>query len=95
MDNIIYYSALYDYYESLLTNIQKEYFEEYYFNNLSIQEIADNFKVSKNAISKTIIEVTNKLDYYENNLNLYKNKEEIKKILLNDNNIYKKLEKFI
>lgn len=94
MENIIYYSALYDYYHSLLTNIQQKYFEEYYFNNLSLQEIADNYQVSKNAISKTLIEVANKLDDYESKLKLYQNKEEIKKILLN-NNIYTKIEKYI
>ena len=93
MEDIIYYSALYDYYGKLLTETRQNYFEEYYFNNLSLQEIADNYKVSKNAISKTIIEVNNKLDYYEENLNLYKNKKQIKKIL--DNKEIEKINKYI
>lgn len=81
MEEIIYYNNLYDYYKKLLTKTQQNYFEDYYFNNLSLQEIADNYKVTKSAVSKTLIEVTNKLSYYEENLNLYKNYKEIKKEL--------------
>jgi len=81
MENVIYYNALYDYYGELLTEIQKTYYEEYYFNNLSLTEIAENYQVSKNAISKTLKEVVNKLLYYEEVLNLYANKEKIATIL--------------
>ena len=41
LDEQMYISELYDYYQSLLTDKQKEYFEDYYFENLTIQEIAD------------------------------------------------------
>ena len=54
MEEIIYYSALFDYYQNLLTDVQRKYFEDYYFNNLSLQEIADSYDVSRNAISKTL-----------------------------------------
>ena len=93
MENRVYYISLYDYYASLLTDVQKSYFEEYYFNNLSLTEIADNFDVSKNAISKTLKEVITKLDYYENNLKLYSNKENIEKII--DKDILEKIEDYI
>ncbi|NLL02263.1 MAG: DNA-binding protein [Mollicutes bacterium] len=95
MGNLIYYSALYDYYHNLLTDTQKKYFVDYYFNNLSLQEIADNYEVSKNAISKTLIEVTNKLEELEQNLNLYHNHEKIKNILKDYPNIYEKIEEYI
>lgn len=95
MENIIYYNNLYDYYGNLLTDIQQKYFEDYYFNNLSLQEIADNYKVSKNAISKTLIEVNNKLDDYETNLKLYQNKEQIRKLLINNQDIYEKITEYI
>lgn len=84
MKNIIYYSSLFDYYSSLLTDIQKLYFQEYYFNNLTIIEIATNYKVSKNAISKTLKEVLEKLDYYELKLKLYNNRQKIEKLLDKD-----------
>lgn len=93
MEDIIYYNNLYDYYGSLLTEKQSKYFKDYYFNNLSLQEIADNYNVSKNAISKTLIEVNNKLDDYEKKLKLYNNKQKIKNIITND--IYNKIEDYI
>ena len=34
-------TILYDYYGELLTDKQRLYFEDYYFNDLSLQEIAD------------------------------------------------------
>ncbi len=93
MEDIIYYTNLYDYYKDLLTDTQRKYFENYYFNNLSIQEIADNNKVSKNAVSKSLIEVAKRLDNYEDTLNLYNNYQKIKKIL--EPNIFKNIEDYI
>ena len=45
---------LYDYYQGLLTDKQREYFEDYYFENYTIQEIADNNEVSKKTYTITI-----------------------------------------
>ncbi|MDD2238643.1 MAG: hypothetical protein PHH51_01995 [Bacilli bacterium] len=93
MENVIYYTYLFDYYKELLTITQKNYFEDYYFNNLSLQEIADNNKISKNAISKTIKEVLNKLDYFEKKLKLYHNHNQIKNTLNKDT--FKRIEDYI
>ena len=41
MDKYLYYNELYDLYGDLLTDKQKKYFEDYYFNNLSFSEMAD------------------------------------------------------
>lgn len=81
MEEIIYYSDLFDYYKELFTKTQQDYFIDYYFNNLTQEEIADNYNVSKNAISKTLKEVKEKLDYYEEILALHKNREKIKELL--------------
>ena len=80
MDNI-YISFLYDYYGVLLTEKQQEYFEDYYFNNLTLQEIADNNNVSKNAIHKSIKDINTKLEYYEEKLNLYENSKNVKELI--------------
>ena len=40
MDKTIYLINLYDYYEGLLTEKQKEYFKDYYFDNLSLSEMS-------------------------------------------------------
>ncbi len=81
MKEINYLNALYDYYKELLTPKQRSYFEDYYFENLLMDEIAENNGVSKNAISKSLIEVKEKLEEYENILHLYQNKLKIKEIL--------------
>lgn len=70
MDDVIYYNELYDLYGSLLTDKQRDYFENYYFNNLSLGEMAENYNVSRNAIFKQLRMATDKLQYYEDNLNL-------------------------
>ena len=77
----VYYSELFDYYGELFTDKQKEYFVDYYFNNLTLQEIAENNNVSKNAVHKSIKDITEKLDYYESKLNLYNNKKKILKLI--------------
>ena len=40
MDEREYIIILYDYYKELFNMKQQEYFEEYYFNNLSLSEIS-------------------------------------------------------
>lgn len=81
MDNIIYYNSLFDYYGELLTSTQINYFKAYYYDNLSLSEISDEYNVSRNAISKTLKEVKDKLDYYESKLHLHQNKETITNLL--------------
>ncbi len=93
MEEIIYYSALFDYYQNLLTDVQRKYFEDYYFNNLSLQEIADSYEVSRNAISKTLKEIKEKLDYYESNLKLLSNNKKISELLSEKD--LKKIEEYI
>ena len=36
---------LYDYYKELLTTKQQQYFEGYYFENESLQELSENYEV--------------------------------------------------
>ena len=61
---------LYDLYFELLTDKQKEYFEEYYFDDLSIGEIALNHEVSRNAVHDQLKNVIKNLEDYENKLGL-------------------------
>ena len=92
----IYYASLFDYYGELFTDKQKEYFIDYYFNNLTLQEIAENNNVSKNAVHKSIKDITEKLDYYESKLKLYSNKKKIEKIIENiDIKIKEQIEELI
>ena len=52
-------TIVYDYYGELLTEKQQLYFEDYYFNNLSLQEIAINYNVSRNAVYNSLKEIDN------------------------------------
>lgn len=72
MEEVIYLNELYDFYGSLLTDKQRDYFENYYFNNLSLGEMAENYGVSRNAIHKQLKIVEERLKYYEGNLELLK-----------------------
>ena len=90
------YVCLFDYYGELLTDKQKTYFKDYYFNNLTLQEIADNNKVSKNAVHKNIKEILSKLDFYEEKLKLYSNKKKIENLIKNiDVDIQHKIKELI
>ncbi len=97
MEEFVYYNDLFDIYGSLLTEKEQVTFRDYYQEDLSLAEIADENNISRSAVQKTIKNVLEKLDYYESNLQiLVKNKalrdvlelqdisnikEEIKKIL--------------
>ena len=92
----MHYVELFDYYGELFTDKQKEYFTDYYFNNLTLQEIADNNNVSRNAVHKNLKDILQKLDYYEEKLNLYNNKQKIEKLIENiDVEIKEKIEEII
>ena len=97
MDKYIYYNNLYDYYKDLFTDKQQTYFEDYYFNNLSLTEISENYGVSRNAVHNQLKIMENKLEEYEEKLGLYKKKNKIIDILNNkiDNNIMDKIKELI
>jgi predicted DNA-binding protein YlxM (UPF0122 family) len=81
INKTVYWNDLYDYYGSLLTDNQRSIFEDYYFDDLTLQEIADNNKVSKNAIHKTLVGIASKLEYYEEKLSYNKKVEKVKEII--------------
>ena len=54
---------LFAYYGPLLTKGQQEYFEDYYYNDLSLGEIADNLKRSSRALEKYEDKLHMKRDY--------------------------------
>lgn len=97
MEELVYYTMLYDIYGSLLTEKQKDYFEEYYFKNLSLSELANKYNISRNAIHKQIKETIKRLENYEDNLHLAKKNEMLENIINNisDEEIKRKLQEVI
>ena len=66
-----YIIDLYDLYGLLLTDKQKEYFEDYYFMDLSITEMAENYGISRNGIHDQLKRTVMALETYEDKLHLY------------------------
>lgn len=96
MDRKIYLNNLYDYYYLLFTDKQREYYEAYYFNDLSLAEIAENNNVSRNAVHGQIKNVEEKLEFYEKALGLYSKSIKIKELITEvDSDIKKQIEELI
>lgn len=62
---------LYDYYLSLLTDKQRNNLSLYYHEDYSLGEIAEQTKVSRQAVYDNIKRTENLLEHYEKNLKLY------------------------
>ena len=94
MEEQEYIVILYDYYGELLSDIQKKYFEEYYFDNLSLSEISENEGISRNAVHKCIKSVVSKLYEYEDKLKIYDKDNKIREIIkdIDNDKIKKELE---
>lgn len=71
---------LYDTYKDLLTKNEQNYFELYYFDDLTFNEISEECNVSKSYVSKVLKNIQNKLESYEEKIKMYKIKEELKVI---------------
>lgn len=75
------YNCLYDLYGSLLTPKQQEYYTSYYFEDLSLSEIASIYNISRNAVFDQLNKIYELLDYYESKLNLKAKTEKINDII--------------
>lgn len=97
MEELVYYTMLYDIYGNLLTEKQRAYFEEYYFNNLSLSELASVYNISRNAIHRQLKETIKRLENYESILKLAKKNKLLEDIINNisDNELKCKLQQVI
>ena len=97
MEKRDYLVLIYDYYSDLFTEKQRKYFEDYYFNNLSLGEISDNINISRNAIHKVIKNMEDKLLFYENSLKLYNKSILLRNIIdkIDNDEIKNELERLI
>lgn len=95
MENRDYLIILYDYYGELLNEDNKKYFEDYYFDNLSLGEISDNENISRNAVHKHIKTTETKLMFYEEKLKLYEKDKKLKEKIrmIKDKEVKKEVEK--
>ena len=85
MDNREYIIALYEIYKELLNEKERNYFEYYYFEDYSMQEIADLYKVSKSYASKYLNKINEKIISYEKILKINDRNSKIIDLLKNVN----------
>lgn len=97
MERVEYLIMLYDYYGELFNEQQRRYFEGYYFENLSLSELADNEGKSRNAIHKGIKSICFKLNEYEKILHLYEKGRKLQDIVnkVTDYKLRKELEELL
>ena len=81
MENREYLNSLFDLYKELLTPTEQETFIDYYVEDLSLQEIADNRKITKSSVGKTLKNATEKLEEYERIIKNYQTKKELSMLL--------------
>ena len=80
MDNREYITSLYEIYKELLNEKERNYFEDY-----SMQEIADLYKVSKAYASKYLNKINDKIINYEKILKINDRNSKIIDLLKNVN----------
>lgn len=70
--NILELTLLYDFYGELLTKKQRAMFELHYLNDFSLNETAENFSVSRQAVFDILKRVKATLFDYEKKLGIVK-----------------------
>ena len=81
MKKLVHYNELFDVYKKLLKEDELEIFTDYYEEDFSMQEIADNIHLSKSAIGKKIKTIESKLDFYEQALEIVKKNKMLEDVL--------------
>ncbi|TSB46381.1 putative DNA-binding protein [Alkalicoccobacillus porphyridii] len=81
LDKTLRMNYLFDFYHSLLTLKQREYMSQYYLDDFSLGEIAEQFEVSRQAVYDNIKRTEAMLEEYENKLRLLEKFEERTRLL--------------
>ena len=97
MDEVIYLNNLYDCYKDLLTDKQRNYFCDYYQDNLTLSEMSLNYGISRNAIHRQIKKIAELLEFYESKLSIISKNNEIMDLIKSTKNdkLVKEIERII
>lgn len=97
MEKNVQISMLCQMYGNLLTEKQKEFIDDYYNNDLSLSEIAENNNITRQAVRDIIKKGEKKLFEYENQISflekLLKQEKVINEIKLELNNLKGNIDK--
>lgn len=97
MDKFLYYNDLLNIYKTLLTEKEQAIFSDYYEENLSMGEIAENLSITRSAVGSTIKTVEQKLEKYESCLQIRNKNKKLQAIIeeIEDKKIKGKLEELL
>jgi predicted DNA-binding protein YlxM (UPF0122 family) len=98
IEDTVRLNNLYDLYQSLLTEKQRQYFMYYFREDYSLSEIADIMEVSRNAVHLQTKKITAYLESYEKKLELFKKqvkRQDLLEDLLKDQDIPKNIKEKI
>ena len=90
MEKEFIFSLLNNIYGDLLTEKQKEVIELYYGCDLSLAEIAEIKNTSRNSVLDLIESAKKKLLKYENSLQFYAKRQQIYKLLEQEDTVFAK-----
>lgn len=82
LKEMIEIGILLDYYKELLTEKQSKYLIEYFEEDLSLTEIAENYGISRQAVYDNVKRGIKILRNYEEKLKFYERDKELRKELL-------------
>lgn len=94
MENMLYYGRLYDVYKNILTDRQRSIFEDYFFENLTLEEIAENDGVTKSSVAKTIKQIKENLEGLEVKLHFCEYYDSLKKEFDGEDDILNRIVKY-
>ena len=82
MEKFVVITYLFDFYQDLLTEKQSNLLREYYFEDLSLSEMAEQHGISRQSAFDTIKKAEQKLLDYEDKLQLFAKYQSNEQILL-------------
>ncbi|MCR4690308.1 MAG: DNA-binding protein [Lachnospiraceae bacterium] len=81
MDRIVEKGWLYDYYGALLTDRQRQIYEDAVYNDLSLSELADTYGISRQGVHDLLKRCDKSLQEYEDKLGCIKRDKALEHIL--------------
>lgn len=89
LDKIVELSLLYDFYGALLKDHQREIYEDYILNDLSLSEIASEQEISRQGVYDIVKRCSKQLMEYEKKLQLIEKFRKTKEMVNNINQVAK------
>lgn len=71
IEKTILFGRLFDLYGKLLSSVQESVMKDYYNNDLTLSEIAENNKISRQAVYDAVLKAQNKLLEIEEKVGAY------------------------